>query len=131
MIKLGMWPKGGVGEPLATVNSFITLRQSLRKDPANAKKLDDAANALLRYARVQVKRDQLLLVDEYKALMFKPEADAQTEEEWWEGVRKKAQRAKAGKGGVHITDSLVDDIVRTCTKRLVAIAKSRSGTTTP
>ncbi len=127
MIKLGMWPKGGVGEPLATVNSFITLRQAKRKDPATAKKLDDAANSLLRYARAQVKRDQLLTASEYEAFLFKPEADAVTEEEWWEGVRKKAQRAKAGKGGVHITDTLIDDIVRTCTKRLVAIAKSRSG----
>ena len=126
LVKLGMWPKGGVGEPLSTVNALMVERQKLRKDPANAKKLDDAANALIKFARVQVKRDHLIQPSEFSTFLFKASPDAQTEEEWWESVRKKAQRAKAGKGGVTIIDPLVDDIVRTCTKRLVAIAKAKA-----
>src|ERR1017187_5917381 len=31
-IKLGQWPKGGNGEPLATVNNLISMRQKLRQN---------------------------------------------------------------------------------------------------
>src|ERR1700728_4228750 len=46
-IKLGGWPKGGNGEPLATVNNLLSMREKLRKHPATAKRLNDAANTLL------------------------------------------------------------------------------------
>src|SRR5260221_7836825 len=57
--RLGAWPKGGNGEPIATVNDLMTHRQNIRKDPTKAKKLDDAFNTLMRYARSQIRQDQL------------------------------------------------------------------------
>jgi hypothetical protein len=80
-IKLGAWPKGGNGEPLATVNNLMTLRQNLKKNPAKAKKLDDATNTLLKYARVQLKRDQLVPDTELEEFCLKKEADVATVED--------------------------------------------------
>jgi len=48
-IKAGMWPKGGTGEPLYTANTMVNIRQKLRSDPANAKKLCDANEAFLKF----------------------------------------------------------------------------------
>jgi hypothetical protein len=87
-IKLGAWPKGGNGEPLATVNNLMTMRQNLKKIPAQAKQLDDAANTLLKYARTQLKRDTLLSDDELKQLCFKKKADTKTVEELVESAKK-------------------------------------------
>lgn len=87
-IKLGAWPKGGNGEPLATVNNLMTIRQNLRKNPAEAKKLDDAANTLLKYARAQLKRDQLITDDELKQMCYKKQADSKTVEELVEAAKK-------------------------------------------
>lgn len=135
-IKLGMWPKGGTGEPLATVNALITLRQNMRKDPNNAKKLDDAHNTLMRYATAQLKRDQLIDEAELKTFCFKNEPDQRTAEEVLEAIRKTANNLRAGK--VNNCPDLdnsgeVQAIINACTKRLTAIAKARApgGTTTP
>jgi len=80
-IKLGSWPKGGNGEPIATVNNLMSKRQKLRANPAYAKKLNDATNTVLNYARVQLKRDTLLTDAELDQFMFKPDADDATVEE--------------------------------------------------
>lgn len=74
-IKLGGWPKGGNGEPQATWNNLMSLRQNLAKKPAEAKKLDDARNVFLRYARTQLKRDTLIEADELKSFCYKPGKD--------------------------------------------------------
>jgi hypothetical protein len=79
-IKLGSWTKGGNGEPLATVNGLMTIRQNLKKIPAEAKKLDDAANTLLKYARAQLKRDTLIGDAELKEFCYKPGHDLATAE---------------------------------------------------
>jgi len=129
MVKLGMWPKGGTGEPLGTVNTLISLRQGLRKDPANAKKLDDAHNTLMRYATAQLKRDQLITNDELKTFCFKRDPEARTAEEVLESIRKTANNLKVGK--VNNCPDLdnsqeVQDIIRLCTKRLVVIGKAKA-----
>jgi hypothetical protein len=80
-IKLGGWTKGGNGEPIATVNTLMTKRQKLKANPATAKRLDDAANTFLRFARTQLKRDTLVSEDELEAMCFKTEADPKTVEE--------------------------------------------------
>lgn len=87
-IKLGAWPKGGNGEPLATVNQLMTIRQNLRKVPAKAKQLKDAANTLMDYARQQLKRDQLIPEAELEAFCYKKKADQKTVEELVESAKK-------------------------------------------
>src|SRR5665647_2785062 len=79
--KLGQWPKGGNGEPLGTVNNLITMRQKLRAIPGEIKKLDDAANTLMRYARAQLKRDQLIDDKELKTFCYKKDSTLQTPEQ--------------------------------------------------
>lgn len=91
-IKLGGWPKGGNGEPLATVNNLMTKRQKLRQNPATAKKVDDAANTLLKYARTQLKRDTLIDDNELESFCMKPTQDLATAEELIEGMVKKLDK---------------------------------------
>lgn len=133
-IKLGANPKWGVGEPLSTVNQLITHRQTLRKDPANAKKLDDAFNMLMRYATQQLKRDTLIDGDELKGFAFKKDSEQRTVEDVLESIRKTANNLKAGKinNCSELDNSAhVQAIINACTKRLTEIAKARGGQATP
>ena len=80
-IKLGGWPKGGNGEPIATVNNFVTEWVKLRKNPGMAGKLNDANNALLAFARAQLKRDTLIDDSEFPQFFFKTAPTDATVEE--------------------------------------------------
>jgi hypothetical protein len=80
-IKLGAWPNGGNGEPIATVNKLMSRRQKLKQNPATAKRLNDAANSLLSFARAQLKRDTLIPEDDFDEYLFKPQQEAATAEE--------------------------------------------------
>lgn len=95
-IKLGGWPKGGNGEPLATVNNLMTIRQNLKKVPATAKKLDDAANTLLKYARAQLKRDTLIDDSELTEFCYKPGKDLKTAEQIIEAMEKQLSKLLDG-----------------------------------
>jgi hypothetical protein len=125
-IKLGQWPKGGNGEPMATVNNLLAHRQTLRKQPQNAKKLDDAANTFLRYARAQLKRDQLIDGDELKGFVFKKVPDAQTVTEALESIRNSLNKMLKGtrKDGLQDNSNEVRVAAQKITDRLVAIAKA-------
>jgi hypothetical protein len=127
-IKGGMWPKGGVGEPQATVNNLLTLRQQLRKDPANAKKLDDASNTFLRYIRAQIKLDQLIPTSELRQFCFKRDHDLASVEDILERIRKTAEELRDGKAsqGMALDNSPeVQAVINACTKRLNAIVKGK------
>lgn len=126
-IKLGQWPKGGNGEPMATVNNLMSHRQQMRKNPVTAKRLDDAANTFLRYARAQLKRDQLIDGDELKEFVNKKTADPATATEVLENVRnqlKKLSEGRASKGTAQDNSPEVQQAIQKLTARLVAIAKA-------
>lgn len=126
-IKLGQWPKGGNGEPLATVNNLMSHRQALRKNPLTAKKLDDAANTFLRYARAQLKRDQLIDGEELKEFCQKKTAELPTATELVENARNALQKlvnGTAAQSTAQDNSKEVRDAVQLLTSRLVAIAKS-------
>jgi hypothetical protein len=121
-IKLGAWPKGGNGEPVATVNNLMTIRQNLRKIPGNSVKLDDAVNVLMKYARTQLKRDQLVSDEELKQMCFKKTHDAPTEEERIEAVAKKIEGLiKDGIKTPHIINARHE-----MRQELAAIAKAKN-----
>lgn len=124
-IRLGMYTKGGMGEPLATVDKLLTIRQKLRADPAYSKKLDDAANMMLRFAREQLKRDRMIPESELRQFCFKRQSDPQTVEDYWVAMRKKAMNVKVGKGDVHDNDPAIDAVIAACNKRLKAIATQK------
>jgi ribosomal protein L30/L7E len=132
MIKLGTWPKGGQGEPMQTVNNLMTLRQKLRQDPRNSKKLDDAHNTLMRFATQQIKRDQVIPDTELPAFCHKPVSDIRSAEEVLESIRKTANNLRLGKVSncADLDNSAeVQAIIHACTKRIANIIKSRSGNT--
>lgn len=128
-IKLGMWPKGGSGEPLASVNSLMTLRQKMRANPVEAKKLEDAGNSLLKYARAQIKLDQLIPQGDFKEYLFKAEHTLRTPEDILGAIRKQAVALKEGKassGTAHDTSPEITKIITACTDRLKAIVVARN-----
>lgn len=128
-IKLGMWPKGGNGEPLATVNQMISDRQKLRAIPAEAKKLDDAFNALLKYARAQIKADQLLSPAEITSFLYKSINPLKTAEEVVEAQRDALQKlyeGKAANGTAQDHSPQIKAAIDALTKRLKEIATARA-----
>ncbi len=128
MIKFGQYTKGGNGEPLATTNSLMSMRQKLRQDPAQAKLLDDAANTVLKFARTQMKRDTMVEGDELKAFCFKPaKSDAPNAEERVAATRKLLDKLIKGDLPDNVQDNSSDIVVArdALTRRLVSIAKAK------
>lgn len=128
-VRLGSWPKGGVGEPLATVNNLMTMRQKLRQNPATAKKLDDAANTLLKYARQQLKRDGLIEQAELQTFCMKPQNSLPDAADILDGVRKtliKLRDGKAAHGTAKDDSTHVVAAIGEINKRLKAIAAEKS-----
>lgn len=124
MIKLGMWPKGGPGEPLTTLNSLITMRDKAAKA---GRKVQDAANSMLNYARAQTKSDHVLAGADLEKCFLTAEHDKPTEEDFWAAMRKKLQNAKNGKGLEGAADiETCDKIISQVTKRLKAIATAKA-----
>lgn len=129
-IKLGQWPKGGNGEPLGTVNNLLTERQKLRKDPVQVKKLDDAANTFLRFARAQLKRDSLIDPGEFKEFLFKPTRDVPTAEEVLEGIRNglmKLTKGQAANNTAQDNSKQCRDALALLNDRMAAIARAKGG----
>jgi hypothetical protein len=91
MTRLGMFTKGGPGEPLSTLNAVVTLHRNLRKDPTQVGNLIDLPNAILKFAREQIKRDQMITESEYKRFLVKTPRELGTIEDWWDHLRKQAE----------------------------------------
>lgn len=129
-IKLGQWPKGGVGEPLATVNNLMQHRQKLRRDPTICKKLDDAANVFLKYARTQLKRDTLIEGQELFDMCMKKERDLPTATDIVENIRGQLQKlinGEAAQNTAQDNSAEVRAAMSALTKRLTDIAKQKGG----
>ena len=127
-IKLGSWPKGGQGEPLATVNNLMTKRQKLRQNPAEAKKLDDAANTLLKYARAQLKQDQLIQDNELADFCYREQPGLKTAEQILEGMVKQLDKLISGAAASNTVQDNDPSIVaarHSLRQRLSAIATAR------
>lgn len=125
-IKLGTYTKGGSGEPMATVGNLMNERQKLRKDPTQSKRLDDAANTLMKFARAQLKRDQMIEPKEFKDFLFKPGKETPTAEEVVESFRNGLQKLVNGrKDGVQDNSKHVRDALAALSQRLTDIAKSK------
>lgn len=127
-IKLGSSTKFGNGEPIATVNNLMNIRQKLRVG-SDRKRVDDAANTFLKYARVQLKRDVLLSDDELRELCFKSAKAETTVEEFLEGTRKKLDKLIAGTlngNTLHCKSPHVISARHALSQELAAIAKAKN-----
>lgn len=125
-LKLGSMTSLGRGQPMQAIEELVEYRQKLRKDPAAAKKLDDAFNMLMRYATVQIKSNQLLPDDERNAFAFRVVSDVKTPVEVLEATRRTLIKLTEGK--VANCDGLDNSPeVRACISqinaRLINIAK--------
>lgn len=128
-IRIGMWPKGGQGEPLGTMNNLITRWKRHRANPQNVGKLDDAANVLLKWGRRLLKGDRLLddvaLLDE---MCFKEVPGLRTAEQIIEEQRKALTKLYHGKASAHTAldnSPEIQQAIEALTKRLKDIAAQR------
>lgn len=128
LTKLGQWPKGGTGEPLSTVNNLVSYRQKVRAKPGMSKKIDDAFNTVMRFARAQLRRDQLIDASEFDSFVMKKVPDLMTGEEIVESARnalRKLHQGKAAKGTAQDQSPEVEKAIQLLTKRLKDIATAR------
>jgi hypothetical protein len=128
MIKLGSCPKWGHNEPMHTMNALLTLRQSLRKVANKGRRLDDAHNTLMRFAREQLKRDTAIPTDELEAFCFRPESEPRTAVDWLRAVCTQASALRIGKlSNCSDVDNSpeVNAIIAACNKRLADIASGK------
>lgn len=127
-IRIGGWTKGGAGEPIATINELLNHRQQLRRDPGMAKKLDDAANTFLRYARTQLKRDTLIEGAELKELVYRPVSDPAGPEAVLKNIAKSLDnliKGKASNGHAQDSAPALVQAHQLLKKRLDEIASGR------
>lgn len=97
-VKLGGWTRGGVGEPIATMNKLMDIRRKLRNDPLMRPKLDDAYATLLRYGRFQIKQTEAVDDPEtLRALCLKAEGKPVTLKEYLAATAKRLDDLRAGK----------------------------------
>ena len=125
-IKLGSWPKGGNGEPIANVNKFISRWVKLRKTHG---KLNDAANSLLAFARAQLKLDRLIDEADFDAFMFKPTVEDLTAEEIIENTVKKLDKlidGSASHGTAQCNTAHIQQARHHMRQELADIAKAKS-----
>lgn len=128
-IQFGSWHKGGAGEPLAIVNKTMTMRQQIRKIPGEAKRLDDAANVLMKLARAQLRRDTLLTDDELRELCFKKQADIATVEDIIERTAKTLDKLVSGSAANGTAQCSTPNIINArhaLRQELAAIATARN-----
>lgn len=133
LTRLGAWPKGGTGEPLTTVNNLVSYRQKQRAKPGMSKRMDDAFNTVMRFARAQLKRDQLIDPTEFDSFIMKKVADVATAEETVESIRNQLLKLAKGKGkhGIQDMSSEVTKAAELLTKRLKDLATARGPATAP
>jgi len=127
-IKLGSTPKFGNGEPIATVNNLMTIRQKLMQT-TERKRLDDAANTFMKFARAQLKQDTLLTDAELRELCFKPGKEEPTVEAILEATRKKLDKlidGSAGNGHLQCKTQNVVAARHSISQELAAIAKAKN-----
>jgi len=125
-IRLGQWSKGGSGEPLATVFKVQTMRQNAKKDPTKAKKLDDAFNVHMKYARMQLKADRILDDSVLEKLIYKKEPNSKTTEEHYSAVRATLLKLKKGSGDMGDSCPQLDTMISLATQRIIELVKLRT-----
>lgn len=128
-VRIGAWPKGGVGEPMATIDTLLDMWRTFRKIPQEAKRLEDATECLLRYARAQLKKDELIPEDQLKQFCYKKGQQLATPEEIISGMVKQLDKLVSGHAasGTALDNSQeVVDARHALRQRLSAIAKARA-----
>lgn len=127
LTKLGGYTKGGQGEPISTVNDLMTERQKAKAQPTSGKKLDDAFNTVMRFARAQIRRDQMIDKAEFPSFIFKKGKEPADLEESWDALRKAAQKIKTGKNGMAADPCPeITVVIDACTKRLKQMATQKA-----
>jgi hypothetical protein len=120
-ISLGGWTKGGPSEPISMVNRAMQSYRDMRKDPATAKRLIDAANYLITIARRMKKHDAVLDDEELREIAFKPDAEIATVEDVLDATRRTLTKLYQGK---HRSGTCATPNIDAAIKKLNAELKS-------
>lgn len=133
-IKTGQWSGGGSQEPLQSIDRLMNIRQTLRKDPMNNNKLEDANGVFLRFCRTLLKNNAVPDDATLRGLCFKKGREQPTAEDIIEALAKQLDNLYAGKA-VHKTvqdnSSEIDRARKALRQRLKHIAIERGKQNNP
>ena len=110
------------------MNNLMNIRKKLQQNEALAKKLDDATNTVHKFARAQLRSDQLMSDAQLEAFCYRKVPDLRTPEEVLEAVQKQLKNLRDGKaanGTAKDDSSLVQDAIKKVTERLKEISGER------
>lgn len=125
-IKVGSKTALGPGEPLAGMGELLNIRRKIIAKGGN-KRVDDAANTLLRWARAQQKANVPFSTAELEQIVLKKNPDIKSGEDILNDVRKKLLKLRKGdNNGAHDESPEVVEAISNLTKRLTNIAKERA-----
>lgn len=134
-IRLGNWSAaGGTTEPWATTQAFMT-EWKRRKASPQAKHLQDATNALHRFAAAQTKGGRKTLIEpvEFDAFLMKKASDPRSAADYVQRIQATAAGLIKGKlpGGAKADDPLIKSIMNSATAWLAENARQRKAANTP
>jgi len=127
-IKVGGKSGLGQGEPLSGMGQLLDIRRQIAKKQGN-KAVDDAANTLLRWARLQGNANRAFGEEELREIARKKVPDIKTAAEIISGARgvlQKLAKGLAANGNASDQSQEVQDAIGNLTTRLVNIAKEKA-----
>jgi hypothetical protein len=135
-VKLGHYrPKnGGAGEPVQTVNNLMGEWRKIRNGANSklAKRLDDATNTLMRFARAQLKDDRLIPASRFQEFMLRKDRELPDAEELVARARdalKALIDGKAAEGTAKDDSQEVQSAHQWLTVRLAQLAEEAASAT--
>lgn len=134
MIKFGSMTKFGPGQPVGTMNDFLTGYSRSRKNPSDAARMVDASNALLSFARAHQRRDTLMTEAEMQEFFFEKPKQSKTSLQYLQTQRKNLQNlfeGKAANGAACDNDPLIEQSIKLLDKRIKAIIGASKAPATP
>lgn len=130
MVKVGCKTGLGTGEPLASMNNLVTIRNKLKVK--ESKRLDDLPNTLLRWARKQIKANTAFDTQELTDLCYRKQQDLKNAEEVLDAIRKSINNlynGKASQGTARDSSPFIKTMLDAANARMREIANAKRGAT--
>lgn len=124
MIKFGGMTKFGPGQPVGTMNDFLSAYAKARRNPADASRMVDASNALLSFARAHQRRDNVMSDAEMAEYFYQKPILHKNSLQYLQTQRKNLQNLFEGKavnGNACDNDPLIEQSIKLLDQRIKAI----------
>lgn len=125
ILKVGLWTRGGTGQPIERRNKLVNVWSKLATEPHAKGRRVSLAEALIKFARVQVKRDAILTDEELQNLCLRPAKADLTLADWIERTCVKPLRdlrnGKANRGQLSDQSEAIRDSLEALVDRVTEL----------